>query len=71
MVRKLMVSSISLLNSLLLALMLFLGSQNLSEKHSINLGSHETKEFPAGFLIGMSIVMGSLSGGLTTILFKQ
>ena len=48
--------------------MIALGSQNLSTRHSLNLGSERTESFPTGFLVGMSIVMGSLSGGLATVL---
>ena len=51
--------------------MLTLGSQNLSERHSLNLGISSTEKLPTGFLIGISIVLGSLSGGLTTILLVR
>ncbi len=54
-------------NSLLLIFMLLLGSQNLNERHSLNLGTGSTEELPAGFLIGISVVLGSLSGGLATV----
>ena len=58
----------SLANTILLVLMIALGSQNLSSKHSINLGLTTTAEYPSGFLIGISIALGSLSGALTTAL---
>jgi len=49
--------------------MLALGSQNLNERKSLDLGISSTENLPVGFLIGFSIALGSLSGGLTTILF--
>ena len=48
--------------------MLILGSQNLSERYSLNLGISSTEKLPAGFLIGISIALGSLSGGVSTML---
>ncbi len=66
MIKKLLILATSLSNTLLLVFMLSLGSQNLSNKHSISLGITSTEEYPSGFLIGMSIALGSLSGGLTS-----
>ena len=68
MIRKLMLSCLSLTNSALLILMLALGSQNLNERQSLNLGISTTEKLPAGFLIGVSIALGSLNGGLATLL---
>ena len=65
---KLISLTTTLTNTFLLVLMLALGSQNLNTKHAINLGTTRTEKFPSGFLIGMSIVMGSFSGGVTSIL---
>ena len=66
---KIFISIITLSNSALLVLMLALGSQNLRSSHNINLGIYTTKEsFPSGFLIGISTILGSISGGITTIL---
>ena len=67
MMRKFLISGLILGNSLMLVLMLLLGSQNLKEKHSLNLGLSTTEALPTGFLIGMSIALGSLSGGLTLL----
>ncbi len=67
MIRKLLISSLTLANSSLLILMLLMGSQNLNERHSLNLGITSTESLPSGFLIGISIVLGSLSGGMTTL----
>ncbi len=66
MVKKLLLFFSSIANTALLVLMVSLGSQNLSSKHSINLGFSSTEKYPSGFLIGMSISLGYLSGGLTT-----
>ncbi len=68
MLLKLISLTTSLSNTLLLVLMIALGSQNLSSKHTLNLGSARTESLPTGFLVGMSVVMGSLSGGLATVL---
>ena len=69
MANKILFSIITLSNSALLVLMLALGSQNLSSSHNINLGIYTTKEsFPSGFLIGISTILGSISGGITTVL---
>ncbi|WP_241434022.1 MULTISPECIES: hypothetical protein [unclassified Prochlorococcus] len=57
---------ISIAQTSLLVLMLALGSQNLSERHSVNLGISSTEKLPSGFLIGISIALGSLTGGLAT-----
>ena len=70
MTKKLLMLIITLSNSALLVCMLALGSQNLSESHKINLGIYPTKEsYPTGFVIGLSTILGSISGGLTTIFF--
>ncbi len=72
MAKKILIAIITLSNSALLVLMLALGSQNLSNSHNLNLGIYTTKEaYPTGFLIGTFTVLGSISGGLTTIFFHQ
>ena len=69
MTKKLLLSIITLSNSGLLLLMIALGSQNLSDSHNINFGLYTTKEiYPSGFIIGISTVLGSISGGITTLL---
>lgn len=47
----------------LLLLVLCLGAQNLNERHALNLGFGRTSPLPSGFLVGMSLVIGVLSGG--------
>ncbi len=71
MIRKLLILGINCINAALLVFMISLGSQNLSTRHRINLGLTSTDQFPSGFLIGMSIVLGSLSGTFSsTVLTK-
>ena len=65
---KLISLATNLASTILLVFMIALGSQNLSTKHDLDLGITTTEKYPSGFLIGMSIVFGSLSGGLTTVL---
>ena len=43
--------------------MLCLGAQNLNTRHSLKIGNMSTAPFPSGFLTGVSIVAGVLSGG--------
>ena len=47
----------------LLLLVLCLGAQNLSERRVLNLGIGKTAPLPAGFIVGVSAVLGVLSGG--------
>ena len=53
-------------SSFMLLITLCLGSQNLNTKHELNLGIGKSAAFPAGFLVGLSIVLGAASGGSTT-----
>ncbi len=69
MTKKILIALISLSNTTLLILMISLGSQNLSDLKKINLGFSTSNEaYPTGFLIGISTILGSISGGLTTVL---
>ena len=47
----------------LLLLLLCLGSQNLTERHSLQVGRFRSASLPSGFLVGISLVIGVLSGG--------
>ena len=47
----------------LLLLLLCLGAQNLDERHQLQLGSMRSVALPSGFLIGISLVIGVISGG--------
>ena len=71
MIRKMLLLTNILANTTLLVFMLCLGSQNLSNKYSLNLGLGTTEKYPSGFLIGVSISLGYLSGGLTTVLLSK
>jgi len=58
----------SLLGGSLLLLLLCLGAQNLEQRPSLNLGFSRTAPLPAGFLVGVALVIGVLSGGCSTAL---
>lgn len=47
----------------LLLLLLCLGAQNLDQRASVNLGFGRTRELPTGFLVGVALVIGVISGG--------
>jgi len=47
----------------LLLLVLCLGAQNLNDRQALNLGIGRTAPLPSGFLVGVSVVIGVLSGG--------
>ena len=51
--------------ALALLLMLCLGAQNLNTRLELKLGRAKTAPLPSGFLIGVSIVLGVISGGST------
>jgi uncharacterized integral membrane protein len=52
----------------LLLLILCLGAQNLNQRASLNLGFGRTAELPTGFLVGVALVVGVITGGTTTAL---
>lgn len=53
----------SLGGGLLLALVLCLGAQNLEKRPRLWLGVGSTPPLPAGFLVGLALVVGVISGG--------
>ena len=55
-------------NSALLLLVLCLGSQNLNNRNSVNLIFSSTPPYPNGFILGISIILGVISGGSTSAL---
>ena len=65
---KLKLMTLSLASGLLLLVMLCLGAQNLNERHSLKLGIAKTAPLPTGFLVGISIIIGVVSGGATAAL---
>ena len=50
----------------LLLLLLCLGAQNLQDRHALQLGGQRSVPLPAGFLVGISLVIGVISGGTAT-----
>ena len=60
---KIKLITLSLINSFLLLIVLCLGSQNLNDRHKVNMIFGTTADLPNGFLIGISIVVGVISGG--------
>ena len=56
----------------LLLMFLCLGSQNLDKRYKINFLANETVELPNGFIIGISFIIGVVSGGISsTIMIKD
>ncbi|MFZ9754332.1 MAG: hypothetical protein ACO3B3_12370 [Cyanobium sp.] len=51
-----------------LLLLLCLGAQNLDQRTSLNLGFGRTAQLPTGFLVGVALVIGVISGGTATAL---
>ena len=54
-----------------LFLILMIGIQNSSNKKRVNLLISETVRVPISFIIGVSFICGSLSGGLINICFTE
>jgi uncharacterized integral membrane protein len=52
----------------LLLLLLCLGAQNLDQRASLNLGFGRSQPLPTGFLVGVALVLGVISGGTATAL---
>jgi hypothetical protein len=58
----------SLGGGLLLFLLLCLGAQNLEQRPRLWLGFGGTAPLPAGFLVGVALVIGVISGGCSAAL---
>jgi|GEM_PF-146362 hypothetical protein len=54
----------------MLVLVLCLGAQNLNERPSLNLGFGRTAPLPSGFLVGVALALGVLSGGSAVALLQ-
>ena len=65
---KLQLLTLNITSAILLFSFLCLGSQNLSEKHNLNLLLNKTVPLPIGFIVGTSFTLGMLSGGITSLL---
>ena len=50
----------------LLLLLLCLGAQNLQDRHTLQLGGQRSVPLPTGFLVGVALVIGVISGGTAT-----
>jgi uncharacterized integral membrane protein len=61
---RLLVASLG--GGVLLLLILCLGAQNLDQRARLNLGFGKTAELPTGFLLGVSLVIGVISGGVSS-----
>ena len=53
----------SLVGAALVLLAVCLGAQNLSDRPSLRLGMGRMAPLPSGFLLGMALAAGLLSGG--------
>lgn len=51
-----------------LLVVLCLGAQNLGDRYRLNLGVGSTAPLPAGFVVGVSAVLGLVGGGSLTAL---
>ena len=58
----------SVAGGLLLMLVLCLGGQNLSYRPQLWLGFGRSAPLPSGFLVGLALVVGVISGGAATAL---
>jgi hypothetical protein len=58
----------SVAGGLLLLLVLCLGGQNLSDRPQLWLGFGRSAPLPSGFLVGLALVVGVISGGAATAL---
>ncbi len=65
MLLRLRLLGITFASALLLLFVLCLGAQNLSARNKLNLGIGTTAPLPAGFMVGIAIVLGVISGGST------
>tara|TARA_Y100001968_G_scaffold49248_1_gene39613 strand:+ start:2631 stop:2849 length:219 start_codon:yes stop_codon:yes gene_type:complete len=58
--------------AVLFLLVLCLGSQNINNRTKINIGVTSIAPLPTGFVAGMSVICGILSGGSTaSVLIKK
>ena len=68
MLLRLRLTVASLGGGALLLLLLCLGSQNLDQRTRLNLGFGRTAELPTGFVVGIALVIGVISGGTASAL---
>ena len=69
MISKARILCLSFATAMLLLFVLCLGSQNLQDRKSLNLGFSKTAPLPTGFLLGISLILGVVSGGSARAIF--
>ena len=68
MLLRLRLTLTSLIGGGLLLMLLCLGAQNLDNRHQINLGIGRSAPLPVGFVVGIALVVGVISGGISAAL---
>jgi len=68
MLLRLRLTAATLLGSSVLLLILCLGAQNLDRRIQLNLGTGRTAPLPVGFVVGVALVIGVISGGCSAAL---
>ena len=68
MLLRLRLTAASLIGGALLLLLLCLGAQNLDKRVELNLVMGRSTPLPAGFVVGLALVLGVISGGCTAAL---
>ena len=68
MLLRLRLTLTSLIGGVLLLLLLCLGAQNLDKRPQLNLGIGRSAPLPVGFVVGIALVVGVISGGISAAL---
>lgn len=68
MLLRLRLTAATLLGGAMLLLVLCLGAQNLDRRVQLNLIAGRTAPLPVGFVIGIAVVVGVISGGCAAAL---
>jgi uncharacterized integral membrane protein len=68
MLLRVRLSLTSLIGGGLLLLLLCLGAQNLDNRPQLNLGVGRSAPLPVGFVVGIAMVVGVISGGISAAL---
>lgn len=68
MLLRLRLTLTSLIGGGLLLLLLCLGAQNLDNRPQLNLGVGRSAPLPVGFVVGIAMVIGVISGGISAAL---
>lgn len=70
MLLRLRLTLTSLVGGLLLLLLLCLGAQNLDKRPQLNLLMGRSAPLPVGFVVGLAMVIGVISGGCAAAVFS-